>query len=112
MPRITTKCVSPVAAIGAASVRESGVLRLEDAVRKMTSLNAAKLGIPHRGLLRPGQFADLTLFDPDKVIDRATYEQPFQYPEGIEYVVVNGQLVLEHGKPTGAKPGRAIRRSP
>ena len=93
-------------------VRETGLLRLEDAVRKMTSLNAAKLGIPDRGLLRPGQFADLTLFDPDKVIDRATYEQPFQYPEGIESVVVNGQVVLEHGKPTGAKPGRAIRRTP
>jgi len=93
-------------------VREAGVLRLEDAVRKMTSLNAAKLGIPDRGLLRPGQFADLALFDPDKVIDRATYEQPFQYPEGIEYVVVNGQVVLEHSKPTGAKPGRAIRRAP
>jgi N-acyl-D-aspartate/D-glutamate deacylase len=93
-------------------VREAGVLRLEDAVRKMTSLNAAKLGIPDRGLLRPGQFADLALFDPDKVIDRATYEQPFQYPEGIEYVVVNGQVVLERGKPTGAKPGRAVRRAP
>jgi N-acyl-D-amino-acid deacylase len=93
-------------------VREAGVLRLEDAVRKMTSLNAAKLGIPDRGLLRLGQFADLTLFDPDKVIDRSTYEQPFHYPEGIEYVVVNGQVVLEHGKPTGAKPGRAIRRAP
>jgi N-acyl-D-aspartate/D-glutamate deacylase len=93
-------------------VRETGLLRLEDAVRKMTSLNAAKLGIPDRGLLRPGQFADVTLFDPDKVIDRATYEQPFQYPEGIEVVVVNGQIVLDHGKPTGAKPGRAIRRTP
>src|SRR5207248_2760985 len=78
-------------------VRVMKVLRLEDAVRKMTSLNAAKLGILDRGLLRPAQFADLTLFDPDKVIDRSTYEQPFQYSQGIEYVVVNGQVVLEHG---------------
>jgi N-acyl-D-aspartate/D-glutamate deacylase len=92
-------------------VRERGLLRLEDAVRKMTSLNAAKLGILDRGLLRAGQFADLTVFDPERVIDRSTYTEPFQYSVGIEYVVVNGQLVLERGKPTGAKPGRALRRS-
>lgn len=91
-------------------VRELKLLRLEDAVRKMTSLNAAKLGLRDRGLIRPGAFADLTLFEPERVADRATYERPFQYPEGIEYVIVNGQLVLERGKPTGAKPGRALRR--
>jgi N-acyl-D-amino-acid deacylase len=90
-------------------VRETNVLRLEDAVRKMTSLNATKLGIVDRGLLRPGQFADITLFDPNKVIDHATYERPFQYPEGIEYVIVNGQVVLEPRKHTGARPGRALR---
>jgi N-acyl-D-aspartate/D-glutamate deacylase len=93
-------------------VRELKVLRLEDAVRKMTSLNAAKLGILDRGLLRPGHFADLTLFDPARVIDRATYERPFQYGEGIEYVIVNGQLVLERGRHTGARPGRALRHGP
>jgi N-acyl-D-amino-acid deacylase len=91
-------------------VRELKLLRLEDAVRKMTSLNAAKLGIPDRGLLRPGNFADLTLFDPERVIDRATYADPFRYGEGIEYVIVNGQVVLERGKHTGARPGRALRR--
>jgi N-acyl-D-aspartate/D-glutamate deacylase len=91
-------------------VREKGLLRLEDAVRKMTSLNAAKLGLVDRGQLRPGAFADVTVFDPDKVIDRSTYEKPFAYPEGIEYVVVNGQVVLDGGKPTGAKPGRALRK--
>jgi N-acyl-D-aspartate/D-glutamate deacylase len=90
-------------------VRERGLLRLEDAVRKMTSLNAAKLGITDRGLLRPGQFADVTLFDPDRVIDKSTYTSPFQYSEGIEYVVVNGQVVLEKGKHTGSRPGRALR---
>ena len=90
-------------------VRERGLLRLEDAVRKMTSLSAAKIGLTDRGLLRPGQFADLCLFDPDKVIDKSTYTAPFAYNEGIEYVVVNGQVVLEKGKHTGAKPGKALR---
>ena len=55
-------------------------------------------------------FADVTVFDPEKVIDQSTYTDPFQYSEGIEYVIVNGQVVLDGGKPTGAKPGRAIRR--
>src|SRR5262245_18491662 len=90
-------------------VREGNVLRLEDAVRKMTSLNAAKLGITDRGLLRPQQFADLTLFDPQRVIDRSTYERPFAYSEGIEYVIVNGVVVLDRGKHTAAHPGRALR---
>lgn len=89
--------------------RERGLLRLEDAVRKMTSLNAVKLGLADRGLLRPGNFADLTLFDPARVIDRATYTEPFRYGEGIESVIVNGQVVLEKGKHTGARPGRALR---
>jgi N-acyl-D-aspartate/D-glutamate deacylase len=92
--------------------REKGELRLEEAVRKMTSLNAAKLGLPDRGLLRPGLFADVTVFDADKVIDRATYTDPFRYPEGIEYVVVNGGLTLDKGQTTGAKPGRPLRRTP
>ncbi|HJZ60195.1 MAG TPA: D-aminoacylase [Gemmataceae bacterium] len=91
-------------------VREKGVLRLEDAVRKMTSLNAAKLGLRDRGVLRPGAFADVTIFDPAKVIDKSTYTAPFQYNEGVEYVVVNGKLVLDRGTHTGAMPGRALRR--
>jgi N-acyl-D-aspartate/D-glutamate deacylase len=90
-------------------VRERGLLRLEDAVRKMTSLNAAKLGLTDRGLLRSGQFADLTLFDPERVLDKSTYTSPFQYSEGIEYVIVNGQVVLDKGKHTGTRPGRALR---
>ena len=92
-------------------VREQGLLRLEDAVRKMTSLNAAKVGLRDRGLLRPGDFADIAVFDPQTVIDRSTYTEPFQYSEGIEYVIVNGQLVLDRGKHTGAHPGRALRRN-
>jgi N-acyl-D-aspartate/D-glutamate deacylase len=91
-------------------VRERKLLRLEDAVRKMTSLNAAKLGIHDRGLLKPGQFADLAIFDADRIIDRSTYEKPFQYSEGVEYTIVNGQVVLEKGKHTGALPGRGLRK--
>ena len=90
-------------------VRENKLLTLEDAVRKMTSLNAAKLGIQDRGFLKAGMFADVTIFDAERVIDKSTYTEPFQYNEGIEYVIVNGQLVLEKGKHTGAKPGRALR---
>ena len=90
-------------------VRERGLLRIEDAIRKMTSLNAAKLGLRDRGLLQAGLFADLTVFDPDRVTDRSTYEDPFQYAEGIEHVIVNGQIVLDQGKPTAARPGRALR---
>jgi len=93
-------------------VCQQGLLRLEEAIRKMTSQNAAKLGLRDRGLLRPGAWADLTLFDPERVIDRATYADPFQYSEGIEYVAVNGQLVLDRGQPTGARPGKALRRQP
>jgi N-acyl-D-aspartate/D-glutamate deacylase len=92
-------------------VRQQGLLRLEDAVRRMTSQNAAKLGVHDRGLLRPGNYADVTVFDPDRVIDKATYTQPFQYSKGIEYVIVNGQLVLDRGQHSGALPGRALRRS-
>jgi N-acyl-D-aspartate/D-glutamate deacylase len=90
-------------------VRQKGLLKLEDAVRRMTSLNANKLGLFDRGVLRAGQYADITLFDADKVIDRATYTDPFQYSVGIEYVFVNGQIVLDAGKHTGARPGRALR---
>jgi N-acyl-D-aspartate/D-glutamate deacylase len=91
--------------------RDRALLRLEDAVRKMTSLNAAKIGLIDRGLLRPGQFADITIFDPATVIDRSTYLEPFQYSQGIITVLVNGQTVLEKSAPTGARPGRALRRT-
>lgn len=90
--------------------RDRNVLKLEDAVRKMTSLNAAKLGIRDRGLLRPGDYADVTIFDAATVIDKSTYTAPFAYNEGIEYVIVNGQVVLDRGKHTDAMPGKALRR--
>ena len=90
-------------------VRSQGLLQLEDAIRKMTSLNARKIGIWDRGLLSEGSFADITVFDAQRVVDKATYTDPFQYSEGIVHVLVNGQLVLHHGKHTGALPGRALR---
>ena len=90
-------------------VRTRRLLRLEDAVRKMTSMNAAKAGLIDRGLLRPGQFADVTVFDPDQVVDRATYLDPFHYSVGVRYVLVNGQPVLDAGQHTHAHPGRALR---
>jgi N-acyl-D-amino-acid deacylase len=95
-----------------AYARDQKLLSLEDAVRKMTSLNAAKLGLLDRGLLRVGQFADITIFDPERVADRATYTDPFHYGEGIEYVIVNGQIVLDRGKHTGQRPGRVLRHLP
>ena len=91
-------------------VRERKLLTLEDAVRKMTSLNARKVGLRDRGELRPGAFADITVFDPARVIDKATYLEPFQYPDGIELVVVNGQVVFDGAAHTGARPGRVLRR--
>ncbi len=90
--------------------REKKLLTLEDAVRKMTSLNAEKIGLQDRGAIRPGAFADLALFDPARVIDRATYLEPFQYPEGIEVVIVNGQVTIDRGRHTGARAGRPLRR--
>ena len=91
-------------------VREQKLLSLEDAVRKMTSLNAAKVGIRDRGQIARDFRADITIFDPQTVIDKATYTEPFQYCEGIIHVIVNGTLVLEDGKHTGSRPGMALRR--
>ena len=90
-------------------VREEHLLPLEEAVRKMTSATAARLSIRDRGLLRPGMFADIVIFDPRTVADRATYETPHQVPDGIRYVIVNGAVVMRDNQLTGAKPGRAVR---
>ncbi|MEP7009203.1 MAG: D-aminoacylase [Acidobacteriota bacterium] len=91
-------------------VREKGVLGLEEAVRKMTSLAADHVGIQDRGRLVPGAFADLVLFDPGKVIDRATTTEPHALSAGIERVWVNGRAVFAGGAATGAKPGHVLRR--
>lgn len=90
-------------------VRDERVLPLEDAVRKMTSAVATRLSIHDRGLLEPGMFADVVVFDPTTIIDRATYENPKQLSAGVRHVFVNGVQVIRDGTHTNAKPGRALR---
>jgi N-acyl-D-amino-acid deacylase len=80
-------------------------------VRKATALPASILGLRDRGLVREGFHADLVAFAPDKVIDRATYEEPHQYAAGIDYVIVGGQVVVDQGQITTARPGRVVRGS-
>lgn len=89
-------------------VREQKVLSLEDAVRRMTSLPAQRLGLMDRGILRPGMWADLVLFDPDRIIDKASFESPHQYPEGISHVIVNGVTVIREGEHSGKLPGQPL----
>jgi len=89
-------------------VREKKVLTLPEAVHKMTGLSAKIVGFTDRGLLKPGMAADITLFDPATVIDKATFENPTQYPVGIPYVIVNGVVVIDKGEHTGAQPGRVL----
>ena len=91
-------------------VREDKLLPLEEAVRKMTSFTANRLELKDRGLIQEGFFADLVIIDEERIIDRATYEQPRQFPEGIEYVIVNGQILLEKGRLHPIKPGKVLRR--
>ncbi len=90
-------------------VRETKLLTLEEAIRKMTSQNALKLGLRDRGLVAVGYYADLVVFNESEIIDHATYTEPFQYPDGIRHVLVNGQIALENGQPTTVRSGRAIR---
>jgi dihydroorotase/N-acyl-D-amino-acid deacylase len=91
-------------------VREEHVLTLEEAVKKMTSMPAARLGLADRGRVAAGLNADLVVFDPKTVQDMATYENPHQYPRGIDYVVVNGKVEVDAGKFVGGRPGRVVRR--
>jgi len=90
-------------------VRDEGVMPLEEAVRKMTSAVADRLSIRERGLLRAGYFADVVVFDPATIADNATYEQPHQVSTGVEWVIVNGTVVVRAGEHTGALPGRIVR---
>jgi N-acyl-D-amino-acid deacylase len=91
-------------------VREEKLLTLEDAIRRMTSFPASRLGIRDRGIIAEGYFADLVLFDPDKIIDRATFEDPRQFAEGIECIIINGQPLLEGGKLKDLRPGKVLRK--
>jgi len=90
-------------------VRDEHELTLEQAIHKMTGMPAKRVGLRERGLLREGFYADLTIFDPKQVMDRATFEMPNQHPEGINYVIVNGQISVDDGKRTSALAGRALR---
>jgi len=93
-------------------VRELKVIPLEEAIRKMTSLPASILGLGDRGSIKEGMWADLVMFDPATVADKATFEDPFQYPVGIDTVLVNGTVVLDEGKHTNARPGKVLKRGP
>ncbi|HMF58221.1 MAG TPA: D-aminoacylase [Pyrinomonadaceae bacterium] len=89
--------------------RDEHLLTLAEAVRKMTSLPASRVGLRDRGTLREGYFADITIFDPRTVSDRATFENPNQYPEGIQYVIINGQVSVDRGQRTSALAGHVLR---
>jgi N-acyl-D-amino-acid deacylase len=91
-------------------VTEKGSLSLGEAVRKCTSLPASMFGLGKRGLLREGYAADIVVFDPDRIRDRATFPKPHQFPAGIDFVLVNGRPVISHGNHTGEKPGRFLAR--
>ena len=92
-------------------VRERGVLTLAEAIKKMTTLPAKRMKLTDRGALEVGRKADITVFDPETVSDRATFDEPNQYPSGIELVFVNGRLALEGGVPTGVRAGAVLRRA-
>jgi N-acyl-D-amino-acid deacylase len=89
-------------------VREEKIISLEEAVKRMTGLPATNLGLDHRGFVQEGMFADVVVFDPKTIIDKATFEKPHQYAVGMKHVFVNGKQVLKDGEHTGAKPGRAL----
>jgi N-acyl-D-amino-acid deacylase len=92
-------------------VREDKALTLPEGVRKMTSLPAQKLGLQDRGMVKVGMWADLVVFDPETIADRATFSDPRRYPSGIQYVLVNGQIAVRDGRTTGALPGKILRRT-
>jgi N-acyl-D-amino-acid deacylase len=91
-------------------VREQNVLPLQDAIRRMTAFPATRFGLGDRGLISEGMWADITIFNPDTILDQASYEAPHQYPIGIEYVIVNGNLAVDQGHVTGARSGQVLRR--
>ena len=91
--------------------RDLGLFPLEDAVRRMTGLSASEFGLKDRGVLRQGAYADITLFNPKTIIDNATFEKPMTQAQGIDMVMVNGEIIREAGRTTGARPGRTLRRN-
>ena len=91
--------------------RDNNWMNLQTAIYKMTGMPAMKLNLKQRGVLKKGYFADITIFNPDSVIDKATFTNPHQYPEGIEYVIVNGKIVIDKSEHTGILPGRVLRQT-
>lgn len=91
-------------------IRQGKILPAEEMIRKMTSVPAARFGFARRGLIKPGYRADLVVFNPETIEDRATWENPHQYPVGIDFVIVNGQVVVDHNESTGKLPGRILRK--
>jgi N-acyl-D-amino-acid deacylase len=89
-------------------VRDEQALSLQEAIRKLAALPASNLGLARRGILKPGNFADVVIFDPATIADKATYEHPHAYATGVRDVFVNGVQVLKDGEHTGKKPGRAL----
>ena len=92
-------------------VREEKIVPLEEMIRKMTAMPAGQMGFVRRGMLKVGWAADVCVFDPDRIIDRATFKEPAAYPEGVRQVVVNGQIVVDAGEHTGRLPGRVLRKN-
>jgi len=91
-------------------IREEKILSLPEILKKITSVPALKFGFLRRGVLKQEYYADVVIFDGDKVIDKATWTDPHQYPAGIEYVIVNGKVVIERGTHTGNLSGRVLRK--
>jgi N-acyl-D-aspartate/D-glutamate deacylase len=89
-------------------VRDTGALTLESAIHKVTQMPARKLRLADRGEIRAGAFADIVIFDPGTIADQATFDDPHQYPTGIEHVIVNGEITLREGEHTGSFGGRGV----
>ena len=108
---LTREPLGRFARVLAKYVRDEKIISLENAIRKMTSLPANRLRLYDRGCIAPGMRADLLVFDPDNVQDNATFENPVAYSSGFDYVIVNGELAIDNGESTPARPGRVLGRN-
>ena len=102
------RCFGAFARVLGEYVREKQILTLEQAIFKMTSLPAQKIGIPKRGLLKKDYFADVIVFDENKIVDPASFENPYRYAEGISHVIINGKVVVDEGVHTGELAGAVL----
>jgi N-acyl-D-aspartate/D-glutamate deacylase len=104
------RCFGSFSKILGTYVREKQILSLEKAINKITLKPARKVGIKDRGLLQTGYFADITIFDENEIGDKADYENPYQYSKGVEYVIINGKIVIDKGEHTGELAGKVLTR--